>query len=66
LLIEIIAAGNSSGEFSIIDMEDRAAAVHTSILLFDIPLFMGLYSLKEFELMARQSSDLILHGLLAR
>ncbi len=66
LLVEIIAEGNSSGEFSIIAMEDRAAAVHTSILLFDIPLFMGLYSLQEFEVMARQSTSLILHGLLAR
>ncbi len=66
LLGELVKQGNQAGEFSVQDVEATASALHTSILLFDVPLFMGLYSLQEFRTMANQTTELLLRGLLAR
>ncbi len=63
LLAEILAQGNSSGEFDVSDVIASARAVHTATALFNVPSFMGLYPLPEFEQAATQVVDLLLRGL---
>lgn len=66
LLAEILAQGNSSGEFDVSDVITSARAVHNATALFNVPIFMGLYPLLEFEQGAKQVVDLLLRGLTRR
>lgn len=63
LIAEILAQGNSSGEFSVEDILVTARNIQTAIVLFDVPTFMGLYTLEKFQNMADGVVDLILAGL---
>jgi AcrR family transcriptional regulator len=66
LLSEILAQGNASGEFDVSDVIATARSVHTATALFNVPIFMGLYPLTEFERTAKQVVGLLLRGLVRR
>ena len=66
LIAEILAYGNETGEFAIQDIPATANAVHSSLVVFDVPLFMTLYSLEEFREKAGGVFSLLLQGLQKR
>ena len=66
LIADILRYGNESGEFAIEDIEGTANAVHASLVVFDVPIFMSLFSLDEFREKARKVISLLLQGLLKR
>jgi len=66
LIAEILAQGNESGEFGVEDVIATAGAVHASIVLFDVPIFMKLYPLEQFERVARAVTHLLIRGLAKR
>ena len=49
LITEIIAYGNQTGEFDVDDVIDTAAAIHSMLVLFDVPMFTHLFTKEEFE-----------------
>ncbi len=66
LIQKILEQGNSSGEFEITEPSVTARAVHASLALFQVPLFMSIYPLAEFEDRARELVALLLRGLQRR
>ncbi len=66
LLAEILAQGNNSGEFEVPDVIATARTVHAATVLFNVPIFMGLYPLEKFEQAARNVVGLIIRGLAKR
>ena len=66
LLAEILAYGNETGEFAIDDVITTARAVYATLTLFEVPIFVPLYSQKEFEAIAQQVVELLLKGLARR
>jgi len=66
LIAEILAQGNASGEFDVPDVIAAAHAVHSATALFNVPIFMSLHSLEEFEQAARNVVALLLRGLVRR
>lgn len=63
ILKKILLIGISSGQFRIDDIDDVAKSIHLSLVIFDVPIFMNLYPLKEFEEMARSIIKLIINGI---
>jgi AcrR family transcriptional regulator len=63
LIAEILAYGNETGEFDVRDVIATAQAVHAALVLFDVPLFMSLYPLQEFEEKANAVVKLLIQGL---
>lgn len=63
MISEILQQGNQTGEFDIKNIEITAQAVHNSIIKFNIPIFMALHPLEEFEVMANEVVDVLLNGL---
>ena len=66
LLAEILAHGNETGEFAVDDVIATARAVYATLTLFEVPIFVPLYSQKEFEAIAQQVVELLLKGLVRR
>jgi AcrR family transcriptional regulator len=66
LIAEILAQGNSSGEFDVPDIVATAQLVHASLALFSVPVFMPLYPLEELERRARGVVSLLVRGLARR
>lgn len=66
LIAEILAQGNSSGEFSVPDVLVTARHVQAAIIMFNVPTFLGLYPLEQFQAMANGVVDLILTGILSK
>jgi AcrR family transcriptional regulator len=66
LIAEILAQGNSSGEFDVQDIIATAQLVHASLALFSVPVFMPLYPLEELERGARGVISLLVRGLARR
>lgn len=66
LLSEILAYGNQTGEFDIVDIVRAARSVHAAILLYEVPIFANLFSLEEFEASAGDVVSLVLDGLRTR
>jgi AcrR family transcriptional regulator len=66
LIAEILARGNDSGEFDIEDVIDTAQTVHAALMLFQLPLLMGMYELDELEARAAAVATLVLRGLQVR
>ncbi|GJM05651.1 MAG: hypothetical protein DHS20C09_16470 [marine bacterium B5-7] len=66
LITEIIAYGNQTGEFDVDDVIDTAAAVHSMLVLFDVPMFMPLFTKEEFEKKALSAVNLLITGLKKR
>jgi AcrR family transcriptional regulator len=63
LITEIIAYGNQTGEFDVDDIIDTAAAIHSMLVLFDVPVFMHLFTKEEFEKKAHAVIKLLASGL---
>ena len=63
LLMEILSYGNETGEFDIDNVAKTAATIHTMLVVFDVPMFMHLFTPEEFEQKARSASKLIIAGL---
>ena len=66
LLAELIAYGNTTGEFAVENVQDMAAYVHASMVVFEVPIFAHLYSLEYFEQAARGVTGLLVKGLATR
>lgn len=66
LITEILVQGNQSGEFNISDVVTTARAVQSALVKFNVPIFMALYPIDEFIVMANDVVDLILQGLQKR
>ncbi len=63
LIAKIIEQGNASGEFSVTDVRKTARAIHSSLTLFELPLFLPLFTKEEFEKMAKNLVELLLMGI---
>lgn len=66
LIAEILSHGNEQGEFQVEDVIQTARAVHCALTLFDVPIFMPLYTREAFGQMAESVVDLLLRGLIRR
>jgi len=66
LIARILADGAARGELAVSDAEDTARQVLGALMLFDVPLFVGLYPRAEFERRARATVALLLTGLRPR
>ena len=60
---EILSHGNESGEFAIDDIASTANTIHMSLVIFNVPTFMSLYSHEEFREQAISVIELIATGL---
>ncbi len=63
LIAEILSHGNETGEFAIDDITNTASTIHMSLVVFNVPIFMSLYSLEEFKEKANSIIELIVTGL---
>ncbi len=63
LIMKILSAGNQRNEFSIDNIEQTADAIHSMLVIFDVPMFMHLFSNDEYEEKARNTIKLLLPGL---
>ncbi|HKK16592.1 MAG TPA: TetR/AcrR family transcriptional regulator [Gammaproteobacteria bacterium] len=59
----ILEEGQQAGEFDIENLDDTARTIHSSLIVFDVPLFMDLYPLEEFEKMAGSIARLVTRGI---
>ena len=66
LIAEIIEQGNLSGEFNVVDVMKAARAIHSSFTLFEVPIFLPLFTREQLEMMARDLVELLLMGLRKR
>jgi len=66
LIAHILTDGAARGELAVDDAEDVARQVLGALMLFDVPLFVGLYPRAEFERRARATVSLLLDGLRPR
>ena len=53
-------------KFAVDDVISTARAVYATLTLFEVPIFVPLYSQKEFEAIAQQVVELLLKGLVRR
>ena len=60
---EILFHGNETGEFAIDDISNTASTIHMSLVIFNVPTFMSLYSVEEFREKAIAVIELIVSGL---
>ncbi len=63
LLMEVLSYGNQTGEFNVEDIVETAAAIHSMLVVFDVPLFMHLYTKEEYEKKAGSVIKLLVSGL---
>lgn len=63
LIREILEHGNQTGEFNVNDPTESARTVHTCLIVFEVPIFMNLYSLEKFEELAKSIVDMLTNGL---
>ncbi|NOZ54216.1 MAG: TetR/AcrR family transcriptional regulator [Gammaproteobacteria bacterium] len=66
LLITLIKDGNRGGTFNVAEPEKAAEAILVAITMFDIPLFMPMFSRDNFERKVKNLVSLLLNGLLKR
>ena len=66
LIAEILSHGNETGEFDINNIIGTARTIHTSLVIFNVPIFMSLYSLEQFEEKAVSIVELIVNGIAKR
>lgn len=66
LIAEILSYGNETGEFDINNINATADTIHTSLVAFNVPIFMSLYSLEEFKEKATSMVELLVNGLVKR
>lgn len=65
LLGEILNAGNDSGDFAVKDVEACARYLHSAFIMFEVPLFVGLFDRQEFNDRANGLVALLVDGLRA-
>ena len=63
LLVEILASGNQTGEFNVDDISETATAINACLVVFDVPMFMSLFTKEQFEEKAHTVIKFILSGL---
>ncbi len=63
MIMEILAHGNVSGELNVDDIAKTAKTILSSLTLFNVPLFVGLFSREEFEQRAHNIIALMMKGL---
>jgi len=66
LIAEILGQGNMSGEFYVADIEKSARAILSSLTLFELPIFVSLYSEQQLRVLAVDLVELLLAGLRKR
>lgn len=66
LIAEIIKQGNQAGEFDVKDVMKTARTIYSSMTLFEVPLFLPLFTQEQFEQMATDLVELLLAGLRKR
>lgn len=66
LIAEIIKQGNLAGEFDVADVIKTARTIYSSLTLFEVPLFLPLFTKEQFEEMATNLVELLLVGLRKR
>ena len=65
MLVAIIQQGIFCGEFQVIDAEQRAEAIISSLLLFHTPIFYHLYSYDELTVKCAGVIEALLEGVMA-
>jgi len=63
LIAEILAYGNETAEFSVEDIISTAETLYITLLLFDVPIFLPLFTEKEFEAKAQRVVTLLIAGI---
>lgn len=63
IIMEILAHGNVTGELDVKDIATTAKTILCSLILFDIPIFIGLFTKEEFEQRARDLVSLLMKSL---
>jgi len=66
LIAEILLQGNNEGEFNVVDIAKTARTIYSSLTLFELPLFLPLFTKEQFRSMARDLVELLLAGLKKR
>ncbi|MFN0318092.1 MAG: TetR/AcrR family transcriptional regulator [Burkholderiales bacterium] len=66
MLTRLLEEGRANGEFDVPDPSRAAEAILNATILFDVPLFMPMFSLEEFERRARIVTEFILRAVLKR
>ncbi len=66
LIAEILKQGNESAEFDVADVDKTARTIYSSLTLFEVPLFLPLFSEEQFRVMAKDLVELLLVGLRKR
>lgn len=66
LLVEILSFGNQTGEFNVDDVMDTATAINAMLVVFDVPMFMSLFTQEEFEQKAKSVIKFLQVGLSKR
>ena len=66
LIAQIIKQGNQSGEFKVDDVMKTARTIYSSLTLFEVPIFLPLFTQEQFEEMAVNLVELLLVGLRKR
>ncbi len=66
LIAEVLAYGNETGEFHITDIIKTARTIYSTLIVFDVPLFLNLFTEKEFENTATNVVNLLIEGLKKR
>lgn len=65
LLTQILIEGGDRGVFKVENPADTARYIFSTLFLFDVPLFVGLFDRAEFDDRARGVAQLIINGLRA-
>lgn len=63
IIRKILITGINTGQFRIDDIDNVAKSIHLSLVTFDVPIFMNLYPLNQFEEMARSIIKLVINGI---
>ncbi len=63
LIMEIISYGNQTGEFDVDNVVETAATIHAMLVIFDVPMFMHLYTHEEYRKKANAVIKLLVSGL---
>jgi len=63
LLVEILSFGNQTDEFNVDDVMDTATAINAMLVVFDVPMFMQLFTQEEFKEKAQSVIKFLLVGL---
>ncbi len=64
LLVEILSYGNQTGEFNVDDVMDTATAIYAMLVVFDVPMFMKLFTPDEFKDIAKSVIKFLNTGLM--